>query len=239
MVFEYPDRYCLNIKGIPYKTVWVEYPDIAPVLKEIGATPSSTDADGAPHYTLPTIYDPNTKTVVTESAAIARYLDRTYPSPATLIPKETDALHEAFTQTFRTVFMTDLLQIGLPATCAQLNPRSAEYFRRTRERWYNAKMEEFAPEGSEKRAKHWKAVEDALHMFKGWLEADGTKKLFFTGDKIAYADITVASFLLWIKVVCGEDSKEWKDVMQWDGGHWAKFMGEFDKYGAVDVGSDA
>ena len=21
-------RYCLNIKGIPYKTVWVEYPDI-------------------------------------------------------------------------------------------------------------------------------------------------------------------------------------------------------------------
>ena len=226
----------MNIKSLPYKTVWVEYPDIAPLAKKLGATPTSTTADGAPHYTLPMIYDPNTTTTVTESAAIARYLDRTYPNPV-LIPKGTDALHEAFTEAFRTALATDLVHVGLLPTWAQLNPYSQEYFRRTREARFG-KLEDVAPEGSEKRAKHWKAVEDGLHMLKGWIEADGTEKLFFTGESIAYADVTVAAFLTWIKTVFGEGSKEWRDVMEWDDGRWARFMGEFDAIGGVDFEKD-
>ena len=228
-------RYCLNIKGIPYKTVWVETPDIAPLLKRIGATYTE---DGAPRYTLPTIYDPNTGATVTESAVIARYLDKTYPSTATLIPKETDALHEAFNLAFRNAIMMDLLAIGLLATYKQLSQRSAEGFRRVHEASCKVKLEELAPVGSEKRAKHWKAVEDGLHMFKGWLEADGTKKTFFTGENIAFADVTIASWLTSMKVVCGEGSEEWKDIMRWDDGHWMRFMQEFQKYQTVDVGCD-
>ncbi|KAJ8699426.1 hypothetical protein PTI98_002541 [Pleurotus ostreatus] len=45
-------RYALNIKGIPYQTVWVEYPDIEAVCKKIGASPTGEEA---PHYTLPVI----------------------------------------------------------------------------------------------------------------------------------------------------------------------------------------
>ena len=30
-------RFCLNIKNIPYKTVWVEFPDIENLCKKIGA----------------------------------------------------------------------------------------------------------------------------------------------------------------------------------------------------------
>ncbi|KAI0769970.1 hypothetical protein C8Q74DRAFT_1369210 [Fomes fomentarius] len=232
-------RYSLNIKGISYKTVWVEFPDIAALCKKIGAPHTSTKPDGSLHYTLPVIYDPNTKTAVSESAAIARYLDKTYPSTFALIPKETDALHEAFTQAFRAAFLVNVAMIILAPTCAQLSPRAAEYFRQAREAMFNDKMEAFAPAGSEKRARHWKGVQDALHMVKGWLAADGSEKLFFMDDRVLYADITVAAWLQSVKRVLGDDSREWKDLTQWDGGHWARFMREFEKYEAVDVGSDA
>ena len=69
-------RYVLNIKRIPYKTVWVEYPDIKPLCLKIGASPAESLPDGSPLYTLPVIYDPNTQTPVSDSAAIARYLDK-------------------------------------------------------------------------------------------------------------------------------------------------------------------
>lgn len=74
-------------------------------------------------------------------------------------------------------------------------------------------MEAFAPAGSEKRARHWKGVQDALHMVKGWLAADGSEKLFLSHGRQG--------------LVFGDDSREWKDLTQWDSGHWARFMREF------------
>ncbi|KAJ7483558.1 hypothetical protein FB451DRAFT_1234964 [Mycena latifolia] len=53
-------RYALNFKGIPYKTSWVEYPDIEPLSREVGAAPTRNKPDGRPHYTLPMIHDPST-----------------------------------------------------------------------------------------------------------------------------------------------------------------------------------
>lgn len=71
-------RLALNYKQIPYKTVWVEFADVQAVGKRIGATPSTTYPDGTPRYTLPTIYDPNTGRTVSDSVAIAKYLDEQY-----------------------------------------------------------------------------------------------------------------------------------------------------------------
>ncbi|RDX53391.1 hypothetical protein OH76DRAFT_1399301 [Lentinus brumalis] len=232
-------RFSLNIKGIPYRTVWVEYPDIAALSKQIGVGPTSTNEDGSPLYTLPAIYDPNTRTAVADSVAIARYLDQTYPSSGpSLIPKETDALHMAFIQAFRDVFFVNAGQLVLPATCAQLNPRSEAYFRQTREEMYNAKLEDLAPAGSEKRAQHWKGFEKALHTVKEWLGADGTEKVHVMGDRVSFADVVVASYLIWIKLVLGPESKEWADMMKWDGGYWERFMAEFDGWVTVDAGTE-
>ncbi|KAI0712270.1 hypothetical protein C8Q76DRAFT_797141 [Earliella scabrosa] len=236
-------RFCLNMKGIPYKTVWVEYPDIATLCKKIGATPTGTRRAGEFLYTLPVIYDPNTKSVVSDSGAIARYLDRTYPDAPTLIPAEADALTAALGAALWTVFNPDedLGAIIVPAAFAQLRERSRPYFRETREKWAGGKLEELAPAGSEKRAKCWETIRKGMNKIAtAWLEADGKEKLFFMGDRvgITYADITIAGFLMWFKETLGEDSEEWKAMMTWDDGRWAKFMRAFKKYEVVDEGED-
>ena len=234
-------RYTLNIKGIPYKTVWVEYPDIKPLCLKIGASAAESLPDGSPLYTLPVIYDPNTQTPVSDSAAIARYLDKTYPDTPRVIPPETDALHAAFQAAFTaTLFQGQhFAALGLPAAHALLNERSAVYFRATREAVLG-KLEELAPKGSEKRKKHWEGFRAIFHTFATWLEADGRReKLFFAGEgeKIVYADIVVAGALRCFHTGFGDESEEWQDMLTWDGGRWKRFAEAFEKYEAVDEGS--
>ncbi len=75
------------MKKLPYQTIFLELPDIEPLAKQIGAAPTGTRRDGVtPLYTVPIIHDHATGAVVSESAAIAAYLDRTYPSGPTLVP---------------------------------------------------------------------------------------------------------------------------------------------------------
>ncbi|KZP23392.1 hypothetical protein FIBSPDRAFT_919171 [Athelia psychrophila] len=64
-------RLALNIKGLPYQTVWVEFPNIDRVCKDIGAKP-------------------------TDSLEIARYLDNQYPETIAMFPKGSQALQAAF-----------------------------------------------------------------------------------------------------------------------------------------------
>ena len=232
--------YSLNIKGIPYETVWIEYPDVEAVCKKIGAPPTGTRSDGQPLYTLPTIFDPNTAQAVSDSPAIARYLDRTYPhaGPA-LVPRELDALIAAF----QTAFMATTFGAGhfapiiVPAACALLNPRSEAYYRASRTAVFGD-LDALAPVGSERRAEHWRGTRRAFDAIAGWLgkEADGAERLFFTGgDNICFADVTIAGFLKYLEICL--PAGEWEDLLSWDGGRWGRFMEAFKRYEAVDEGS--
>ncbi|KAG7441167.1 uncharacterized protein BT62DRAFT_552788 [Guyanagaster necrorhizus] len=74
-------RYALNLKNLPYRTVCVELPDVEALAKRVGAAPTRTKSDGvSPFYTIPIIQDDSTGAVVSDSPAIAAYLDKTYPS---------------------------------------------------------------------------------------------------------------------------------------------------------------
>lgn len=81
-------RFALNIKGLPYRTEWVEYPDIAPLIKSFGLPPN---LNSYMPYTLPTIYDPRTKRAIMDSMEIAKYLDDEYPETPAVLPKEVRA----------------------------------------------------------------------------------------------------------------------------------------------------
>ncbi|KAF8074134.1 hypothetical protein FPV67DRAFT_788840 [Lyophyllum atratum] len=223
-------RYSLNYKGLPYKTVWIEYPDIAAHSQKLGTAPTDVKGD-APHYTLPAIYDPNTKTTLADSALIAEYLDATYPDTPKLFPPGTHALQHAFLSAF-SPSLGALWQFALPATHTILNPASEEYFRRTREQVFGKKMEDIPPTGSA-RDEEWAKVKAGFDTVNGWLEKGKANGPYFLGKEPAFVDFVVASFILWFKKIWGADSSQWKDIMSWNEGRWESFMNGLEKYEAV------
>ena len=88
-------RLALNFKGIPYRTEYLEAPDIQPLYRRLNLTPKATYLDGTtPFYSLPVITDDTTGTLIAVSYSwdIAVYLDEVYPDAPRLFPKGTKAL---------------------------------------------------------------------------------------------------------------------------------------------------
>ncbi|KAH0836692.1 hypothetical protein J3R83DRAFT_8414 [Lanmaoa asiatica] len=220
-------RYALNIKGIPYKTQWVEYPDIETLAKKIGAPPTGTKDDGQPAYTLPIINDPNTGKVISDSFLIAVYLDATYPNGNTLFPSGTKPLIEAF-EAGVVGALGGILPLQLAISCYVLNPPSEVYFRVTREAKFGKKIEEFSPEGP-KRAADLAKGKEGFAAVDSWLaKSDGE---FVLGNTISYADGILAAWLTWIKVT----GVVWKEVATWHNGRWATYLENVEKAGYASV----
>ncbi|KAJ7238512.1 hypothetical protein B0H12DRAFT_1253809 [Mycena haematopus] len=220
-------RYALNVKGIPHKTVFIEYLEIEPLCKKLGAKPTSQTS---PQYTLPVIYDPSTDTAVSDSIEIARYLDATYPDTPRLIPEGTVAFHYAFTDAFEAT-LPPFLVYALPASLPFLNAASQDYFRQTREQLFSGRrLEDVTPTGDE-HVVMWKKVEDAFGQIDGWIRRNGADSKYFMGNVLCYADITIAGYLRWGRMVLGKD--KWEDILTWHGGRWANLMRELEKYNIV------
>ncbi|KAJ7211850.1 hypothetical protein C8J57DRAFT_1604736 [Mycena rebaudengoi] len=84
-------------RASPYKTIWLEYEEMEPISKSLGAAPTRNKPDGRPHYTLPMIHDPCTGAVVSESIKITEYyLDKVYPDTPRLLPAGTAAFQRVF-----------------------------------------------------------------------------------------------------------------------------------------------
>jgi glutathione S-transferase len=224
-------RYSLNFKGIPYKTEWVEYPDIEALCKKIGAAPTEQKADGSPHYTLPAIYDPSTKTALTDSVQIAKYLDRTYPNTPKLFPPGSKALQHGALEAYFPK-LTPLWRFALPPTNTILNPHSQQYFRPTREIMLGKRLEDAVPKGKD-REEQWAKLKEGYGDIDAWLQQGKEDGPYFLGNTNSFIDFVVASYLLWVKKVCGEDGPEWNDVKTWNDGRWIKFLGGLAKYEKV------
>ncbi|KAA1475687.1 hypothetical protein DENSPDRAFT_883754 [Dentipellis sp. KUC8613] len=226
-------RLALNIKGIPYKTIWLEYPDIADVCKKIGASPNGTRG-GQPLYTVPVLQDPNTGTVVVDSLNIAEYLDVKYPNTPRLVPEGTKVFQAMFRDVFEEKAMWSMMEVVATKLVAQLPPRSETYWRAGIEGFYGKKAEEIAPEGSLRDAS-WKKVVDALSALDVWA-SQNDKGVFITGDKVSYADLVVMGMLIWLKVLEGFESKEWKELVKVNDGRWGRFVQAFGQWVQVDDG---
>jgi len=213
-------RFSLNMKGLQYKTVWVEYPDIEALYRKLDLQPNGTKC------TLPVIHDPSTNKTISDSVKIAQYLDATYPSTTPLFPLGSEALQGLEDRnTFESV-----QRIIAPVTCANLNPVSEAYYRQTREARFGKRLEELSPPGPH-REEDWKRVQDGFAGVAALLEG----KKFVLGDTISFADVTIASWVLWFKRSFGAQSQEWKDIQRWDGGRWDVYVANFAEYERVIV----
>ncbi|KAJ7065898.1 hypothetical protein B0H15DRAFT_1028091 [Mycena belliarum] len=218
-------RYAFNLKGLPYKTTWIEYPDIADLCKSIGAEPTMIRKDGSPYYSLPVIKDPNTGAVVSDSARIADYLDATYPNLPKLMPAGTETLQRGFRVAAESA--TDpLTPYVIPAVAHILHPRSKEYFVRTREERFGKKLEDVVPTG-EAHDVAWKALEAGYAKINGWTTPGSP---FVMGDTVSYADLVIAAELQWCLKAFGANSDSWKGMMAWHEGRWARLISDLQRY---------
>lgn len=219
-------RFVLNYKNVPYRTTWVSYPDIEGTMKGIGGQPTAKRADGSPLYTLPVIEDGTRRLVVADSAKIAEYLDAHYAADAPLFPPNTRALQAAALSYINANLLPSLRPLVVPSVVRILDPRGAEYFRRTREAAFGCTLEDVLPAG-EKREEHWKAVFKALDEIASWFDGK-----WLGGDKPVYADFVLGAWLQWMRKVTtaqpGVDG--WDRVKDANGGRWSRYLDNLEPY---------
>ena len=223
------NRFTLDFKGLPYKTVWVEYPDIRRTCQEMNISPTGTWPDGTPMYTLPALVDPSTGTALADSAAIARYLDAAYPATSRAFPPGTEAFHAAFQAALDAALAPHVFYIGVPAGYERLSAVSRAHFKEARQRVLGGRMEDWNPVGSPERARNWAALETGLGKVAAWMAADGKERTFVMGDEPCYADFVIGARLMWLKRGFGEESEDWRRIEGWHGGKWARFLAALGK----------
>lgn len=214
-------RFVLGYKGLPFRIEWVEYPDIAPKMKAIGARQTKL-LDGREMYTLPVLDDPNTGALVADSWEIAKYLEKTYPEKP-VFPNESKGLIRAF-DTVVLSLLQPVCKFPILRTSEILSERSAEYYIAAREAGYEEKFSEFSPEGP-KRDEHWAIMERIFNTSKEWYDEEGGKWLM--GDTFSYADIITAAGLIWFKRVLHSD--EWEKIASWHDGMAARLLADVEK----------
>ncbi|KAF7791479.1 hypothetical protein EIP86_002495 [Pleurotus ostreatoroseus] len=222
-------RLALNYKGLPLKTEWVDYPDIEALYRKLGVEPVAKKPDGSRYCSLPLIYDPSTKTHVSDSYQIALYLDKTYPNTPPLFPKGTLAFHQVFQSTCtKVVFST--LPLLVATFCSKLNERSQAYFRPARERMLGGNLESLCNEAQ------WQKAEQAWAEYAAILAANGEgKDNLIMGDQVCFADFQIAAILAAARNALGVESEQWKRICGWQGGKWERFIDQFSKYTVMDV----
>ncbi|EGN96903.1 hypothetical protein SERLA73DRAFT_185150 [Serpula lacrymans var. lacrymans S7.3] len=221
-------RYTLAYKGLAFKSVWVESKDIEERMKAIGAKPTGRKPDGSDFYTLPVIQDPSTGAVVSDSFAIAEYLEETYPSTSTVFPRGSKALISVFDSTFMQG-MGPMFPLIATTVYTKILPTSREYFRENAEIRFGTKFEDISPEGP-KREQHWKNAKDFLGVVDGWYSKSGGK--WIMGDTFSYADIIAGA---WVRCFNGLfEGEKWEEISTWHGGRWGRLLEEINKYPILD-----
>jgi len=182
-------RLALNFKGVNYKTQWVEYPDIAPLLASLNVKPNSSRTP----YTLPAVRFSNGETIQ-DSRIIVEKIEEIFPSPslhlvAPILPEIQKTVSRAFFDLFTILNPTKIL-----------NPPSAAYF--TRKDAEN--ILEYGPDLEGEDA--WDAAKEPLRKLAGLIQSP-----FVLGEQISYADFVVMGFLRHAWVVGGK--KVWERVV--------------------------
>jgi glutathione S-transferase len=225
-------RLCLNYKGLQYRTVWLEFPDIAATCKELGIPPTSTLSDGQPYYTVPAIVDiseddSKPRVAMAESYEIARYLDAAYPDTPRVTPEgdeEANEFQKTFAAEFRKHALLPLAPVYFPSGFTLLNPPSREHILYERAKEYGLKsMEDIRPSSKDQEEQVWEAGRQGWEkMSRDFYAQTDEGGPWLLGANISFGDFVVVAVLISLSRVWGEDGSEWKRVREWDSGRWGK-----------------
>ncbi|KAJ1307255.1 hypothetical protein OPQ81_001368 [Rhizoctonia solani] len=226
----YKTRLTLNYKRLPYRVEYVSYPDIAPMLKELGVRATNP----APHiaYTLPMIADPSSDpngkpTYVVESFDIALYLDKTYPAPeySAIFPPGTRAVQKITSDLYTKELGYMFLPVILP-----LVGRAGFLDERGREHFLNARKEAFKrfPANTSIGSEYWGDIHEKWKSFSEVLDLN-EEGPFVTGKQVSFTDFAIGGIISFVRRVEGGEMWMWKAIAGWQGGRWARLWTEIEK----------
>ncbi len=161
----------------------------------IGAQPTSYRSDGRPVYTLPVIIDPlrslNAPVVLSNPAAIAEYLEATYPARP-VFPEGSRALQAMFVHYIQDVFVKPLLPILVPLTHQRLPERSQAHFSRG-----GAPSPTTPTLAGPQSEQTWNAVREQFNFLATILDKNTSDDngVVAMGREVTYADFALCSVL--------------------------------------------
>ncbi|KAL0959056.1 hypothetical protein HGRIS_014356 [Hohenbuehelia grisea] len=228
-------RFILNYKRLPYRTIWVEFPDVENTLRAIGAPPSTTRPDGRPVYTLPVIVDPmrsSRPTILANTNNIAEYLETAYPARP-VFPDGSRAVQTLFVHWIQEVFAKPLLPIMVPLSHQRLPERSRSHFLGGSPIGYPAPglpSPGYPMSMGPQREQAWAAVKEqfdflAMILDKNSVDGDGVVTM---GSHLSYVDFAICSVLIWVERMAPHD--EWSRLRQWNGGRWSRLYDRCREY---------
>ncbi|VDB92520.1 unnamed protein product [Peniophora sp. CBMAI 1063] len=207
-------RYALNIKGLQFKTEWIGFGAVGRKMKELGLPPHPDSYPG-PKYTVPTIYDPNTDKYVTESFAIARYLDETYPDTARLVAPGTAGFQVAYVEKIAVPLMyLTIPALGWPVfeQCG-VSEEDKEHLRKLREAAFGRKVDDAEYKDLHAMMKV-PDMNGPLDILARHVAANGANALFLAGDSPCHADTAIASVLVSALRILGMEGELCEAILQ-------------------------
>ncbi|KAJ5652873.1 hypothetical protein N7507_010299 [Penicillium longicatenatum] len=244
-------RYALNLKGVPYKTQWVQMPDIANVRQKVGAPACRKFADGTDYYTLPMLTDSTTNSVLGDSFDIALYLQKQYPESGTgdlfptqkldfkyehdtafLVPlsEREEGEHGEYVRFNRSVDSVFTAHVMLMAPGMQFDPAYAEEIHAMFAKRAGVEKLEPIVFGAEDRAKMTVSLRDSLAGLVKVLNRNETGP-FILGHQATYADCIVGGWLRMMKMTL--PASEWEEVMGWYDGALGRFYLRLEQFAEV------
>ena len=110
-----------------------------------------------------------------------------------------------------------------------LNPRSQEYYRRTREARFGKTVEDIVPKGEQYNVE-WAKVREGFAKTDSCYQQGKEAGPYLLGSTICFGDLVYVSFATWSKKIYGEESTEWKDIQSWNEGRLIALMDALSKY---------
>ncbi|PCH43179.1 hypothetical protein WOLCODRAFT_74362 [Wolfiporia cocos MD-104 SS10] len=222
-------RFILNYKRLPYVTHWLSYPDIAEVLSSVGAPPTRTTK---PMYTVPAIRDEvegSTPVVLSDSATILAYLEKTYPTPSIFPNNSRDAQMTHIAAIEECIYARMVFMV-VPNTVRILEGRDLEYYLASRKEFLGVALEDMFP--VEKRQAMWAELREGLDEISALVDnlkqGFGKRWMFSCAATPSYADFVLGAMLVWFRRAGPEGG--WDRIRGWNGGRWERLLHDLQPY---------
>ncbi|KAL0060577.1 hypothetical protein AAF712_012635 [Marasmius tenuissimus] len=200
--------FALNYKKLPFKIEVLPFGSLEPTARSLGASPTGTHPDGTPKYTVPFLYDSDKSKIVTESFAIAEYLDETYPDTPKLFAEGTTKAQRELIDA-REAATGILVPITFPKASTLWSEEMVAFIR-NRGTPLEVTLSSEDQEALWVKAK--KAFEEAEKQ-----HGEGSDK-----NEYVFADFALAGPAWTFRVSFGEESNEWREMKSWAGGKMGK-----------------